>query len=196
MLDLLNLKNILILLIGSWCYIYKLLLYDIDDKPYNSVKTFTKYKLMENSQIVLDVNLVLNRKIIFFNFYKWLGTRFKFGSSSNKPTVIYAIICWWNCFSRHFSKRLTLYARHIFSVNLFRIFVPLENFSLIWRRHHCRWKAANFDLCSALMAFEQWGFFYLPHGPSVCNGHFRGPVTLTPNAERSAVELSLSFIMT
>ena len=23
--------------------------------------------------------------------------------------------------------------------------VPLENFSLIWRGHHCRWRAANFD---------------------------------------------------
>ena len=30
-------------------------------------------------------------------------------------------------------------------------FVPLENFSLIWRLHHCLWKAANFDLCSTLM---------------------------------------------
>ena len=38
-------------------------------------------------------------------------------------------------------------------------FVLLENFSHIWRRHHYRWKAANFDLCSALMAIEQWGFF-------------------------------------
>ena len=36
--------------------------------------------------------------------------------------------------------------------------VPLENFSLIWRRHHCRRRAANFALCSALMAIEQWGF--------------------------------------
>ena len=33
--------------------------------------------------------------------------------------------------------------------------VPLEKFSLIWRRHHCRLKAANFDLCWALMAIEQ-----------------------------------------
>ena len=55
--------------------------------------------------------------------------------------------------------------------------VPLENFLLIWRRHHCRWRAANFDLCSALMAIEQWGFFSVPHllwhGASVYNGHFR-----------------------
>ena len=54
------------------------------------------------------------------------------------------------------------------------LFVPLENFSLIWRRHHCRWRAANFDLCSALMAIEQWWFFSVPHllwhGASVYNG--------------------------
>ena len=62
-------------------------------------------------------------------------------------------------------------------------FVPLENFSLIWRSHHCRWRAANFDLCSALMAIEQWGFFSVPyllwHGASVYNGRLRVPVTNT-----------------
>ena len=41
--------------------------------------------------------------------------------------------------------------------------VPLENCSPIWRRHHCRWRAANFDLCSTLMAIEQWGFFSVQH---------------------------------
>ena len=47
------------------------------------------------------------------------------------------------------------------SVDLFvclKFIVPLENFSLIWRRHHFRWRAANFDLCSVFMAIEQWGF--------------------------------------
>ena len=38
-----------------------------------------------------------------------------------------------------------------------------------------------------LLSFEQWRFFSVSylwwHGPSVCNGHLRGPVTLTPNAE-------------
>ena len=37
------------------------------------------------------------------------------------------------------------------------------------------------------------GFFTVPyllwHGKSVNNGHFQGPVTLTPNAERLAMEL-------
>ena len=69
--------------------------------------------------------------------------------------------------------------------------VPFETFSLIWRRHHCRWRAANFDLlCSALMAIEQWGFFSVPHllwhGASVYNCHLRGSVTHTPITERLA----------
>ena len=37
-------------------------------------------------------------------------------------------------------------------VCLYVVFVPLENFSLIWRPHHCRWSDANIDLCPALMA--------------------------------------------
>ena len=68
------------------------------------------------------------------------------------------------------------------------ISVPLEYFLLIWRRRHCRWRTANFDLCSALMAIVQWGFFSVPHllwhEASFYDGHLRGPVTLTPNAER------------
>ena len=87
---------------------------------------------------------------------------------------------------------------------LFWKLVPLENFSLIWRRHHCRWRAAIFDLCSALMAIEQWGFLNVPHllrhVPTVYNGHLRGSVTLTPDAERDAerlaVNLSLSVLRT
>ena len=68
---------------------------------------------------------------------------------------------------------------------LFRVFRPTrEVFAHFWTRYHCRWKAANFDLCSALMAIEQWGFLcvakLLWHGASVYNGHLRGPVTLIP----------------
>ena len=68
-------------------------------------------------------------------------------------------------------------------------------FSLIWRRHHCRWRAANFDLCFAHMVIEKWGFYSVPHllrhGASIYNGHLRGPVTLTPISKRLAVELLL-----
>jgi hypothetical protein len=48
-------------------------------------------------------------------------------------------------------------------IDYLRFYVPLKNFSLIWRRHHCRWRAANFGLCSALRAFEQVGIFIMSH---------------------------------
>ena len=73
-------------------------------------------------------------------------------------------------------------------------YVPLESFSLVRRCLHYRWRASNFDLYYALMAIEQWGFFSMPHlrhGPTVYNGHFRGPATLRSVAERLTVELSL-----
>ena len=41
------------------------------------------------------------------------------------------------------------------SVCLFGFFVPLENFSFIWRRHHFQRRVANFDLSSAHMVIEQ-----------------------------------------
>ena len=58
--------------------------------------------------------------------------------------------------------------------------------SLMWRSHHCLWSTVNFDLCSAFMAIEQWGFLYathlLWHGSTLYNCHLRGPVTHTPVA--------------
>ena len=44
-----------------------------------------------------------------------------------------------------------------------RFYFPLENFSVIWRCHHYRWRNTNFDLYLALMAIKQWGFFKVPH---------------------------------
>ena len=97
--------------------------------------------------------------------------------------------CLWAT-KRHGSNRLFVWG----------FFVQLDNFSLIWRHHNCRWRAANFDLCSALVAIDQWGFFSVPqllwHGASVNNGHLRGPVTLTLLAERFTVELSLPVLTT
>ena len=79
--------------------------------------------------------------------------------------------------------------------NCLGFIVSLEDFSLISRCHYYRLRAANFDLCSALMAIEQLGFFSVPSllwlETSVYNSYIRGPVTLTPIVERLAVELSL-----
>ena len=38
-----------------------------------------------------------------------------------------------------------IYTLHAIFICLCEFIVPLENFSLIWRGHHCRWRAANFD---------------------------------------------------
>ena len=62
--------------------------------------------------------------------------------------------------------RICRYYMHILYTNLYLClyvclfvgFRPTRDFSLI-----CPWRAANFDLCSALMAIEQWGFFCVPH---------------------------------
>ena len=76
----------------------------------------------------------------------------------------------------------------------------LRIFLLLWRRHHCQWRVANFDIWSALTGIEQWGFFNGPHplrnGPTVDNGNLRGPATLIPVAKRLEVELSLSLFTT
>ena len=39
-------------------------------------------------------------------------------------------------------------------VCLSRVYRPTREFSLVWRRHQYKWRAAIFDLCSALIAFE------------------------------------------
>ena len=74
----------------------------------------------------------------------------------------------------------------------FCLFCPTrEFFTYIWKRHNGRWRAANFDLCSALMAIEQRVFFSVPphllwHEASVYNGQLRRPATLKPITERLA----------
>ena len=94
---------------------------------------------------------------------------------------------WWHACDPNVQDKVY---QHAYSFVCLGFFVPLESFSLIRRR----WRAANFDLCSALMVTEQWGFFSVPyplwHGAFVYNGHLRGPATLTPFAERLAMELS------
>ena len=101
------------------------------------------------------------------------------------------------------NKTAVLLLYHMSQVNnlcsllfLFR----LRDFSLIWRHRHCRWRAANFDLCSAPMTIEHCGFFSVPHllwhRASAYNSQLRGPVTLTLYADRLTLELLLPVLMT
>ena len=71
------------------------------------------------------------------------------------------ILCDWSQFHfacANFKEKYVL----IFFVCLGFI-IPLDNFSHIWKIHHCRWRVAIFDLCLALMIIEQLGFFIVPH---------------------------------
>ena len=60
---------------------------------------------------------------------------------------------------------LYIYIHYIYTwlIEYLLLYIPLENISLIWRRHHCWRRAANLGLCSALRAFEQGGIFFVPH---------------------------------
>ena len=84
---------------------------------------------------------------------------------------------------------------------LFVDFLPIQNlFTHIETSPlPCRCRATNFDLYSALMATEQWGFFSVPRllwrGASVYNGRLSGPLALTSNSERLAVEMFLHCIV-
>ena len=72
-------------------------------------------------------------------------------------------------------KILVRYITVCLFVCLLGVFRPIWEISLIWRRHHYWWRAANFVICSALMAIEQWGFLrvlhLLLHGPFVYNDY-------------------------
>jgi hypothetical protein len=57
------------------------------------------------------------------------------------------------------------------------IYVPFKNFSLIWKRHHCRCMAANLGRWSAPMAFEQGGIFIVPHQVLLWHGASVFPVS-------------------
>ena len=97
----------------------------------------------------------------------------------------------WYCKVEHFHlaglcNRVKAYD---WRISLFVVWI-FTSYSILWRRHHYRWGASNFDLYLAFMAIEQWDIFNVPHllrhGISVCNNHLRGPVSNTNIAERLA----------
>ena len=120
--------------------------------------------------------------IIYLHVYICLKT-------SLRKLYLLCRVC-WN--SKHFN---IIFNRSFLFVCL-GFLVILENLSLIWRRRHCRWRAANFNLYSALIVIVKWGIFSVSHllwqGASSYHRHLQWPVTFTPIAERLPVDLSLS----
>ena len=93
---------------------------------------------------------------------------------------------WFEKYDHH------LCINNIFSLKVWFVEGVIICFILfVWGFGDCRWRAANFDLCSASWPLKFFSVSQLLwHGASVYNGHIRGHVTLTPMAERLAVELS------
>ena len=101
---------------------------------------------------------------------------------------LWIVDTWWNFYHYNIELRFFLFV-FVWVFRSTREFYTHMETSLL------PVKGCKFDLRSALMAIEQWGFLSVPHllinGASVYNSHLRGPVTLTPIAEFLAVELSL-----
>ena len=57
-------------------------------------------------------------------------------------------------------------------------FAPLENFSLIWRRHHCRWRAANLTYARHSLFLSSEGFLTCHHYCDMGNPEWSSPMTL------------------
>ena len=84
-------------------------------------------------------------------------------------------------------------------VCLFGVYCPTWEFFPHMETSPLLVRTANFDICSALMAIEQWGFFNVPqllsYGLTFYNGHLlRTRHTLV--AEHLAVELSQTVLTT
>ena len=133
-----------------------------------------------------DISVILS---VFNNFsliwrrhhYRWRAACFDLCYIVVK---INNVVCKTNPMQLYICRmRLFFVDRLDFNRDISVILSVFNNFSLIWRRHHYRWRAACFDLCSALMAVEQWWFFSVPHilwhGTSIYNGLLRGTMTLT-----------------
>ena len=89
---------------------------------------------------------------------------------SLRPSTIWLRSCLMACRLVSVSKRTWYGGRymvrevsHIICLFVLVFYVPLENFSLLWLGHHLRWRDPNFYLNKALMAFEQWRSFCVPH---------------------------------
>ena len=98
----------------------------------------------------------------------------KQGKSGQKNKYILLMCCF---FSFWFVLGFTFHSRIFHSSSQYRLRVQILPFA----RHS--WPLSN----------DLWFSFphLLWHRASVCNGHYRGPATLNPVAERLAVELSL-----
>ena len=71
----------------------------------------------------------------------------------HKIYVCLASCLWHSEFKIILKFIVSVFLRRFFLFDCSEFFVPLKIFSLIWRCHHCRWRAANFDHTSNTHTF-------------------------------------------
>ena len=102
-------------------------------------------------EIQLFVHPCISGSLNFTEVYMWLWTYISIPFVCDFfPWILHLYVglyCWYIHMMQLLIKVIDLFV-------CLRFFVPLKNFSLICRRHHDRWRAANFNLCSALTAIE------------------------------------------
>ena len=100
------------------------------------ITTFWKtFRNKSNRSLLLL--LAYNVEIVFKMLYKATSKSLIVGTLQTEPFV------------KHLLNVFRGYACCLFHTNI--------------RRHHYRWRVANFDLKSRLTAIEQWGFFSVPY---------------------------------
>ena len=124
-------------------------------------------------------------KIRFVIISDQSGTYFEFYHKDYKTVVILLMIQLFHRLSRFWPLiqflSLLFYYHYYYYYYYYYYYCSLFVCLFVWRSHHYRWGAVNFDLCSALMTIEQWVFFSVPHllwhEPTLYNGNLREPVT-------------------
>ena len=147
---------------------------------------------------VLSIHLVLRFLIFQYKCIYSIHSSIQMFSFAENKTLLklpcLSLTCTW------YTVLSCPYDSSKWFVCLFGFILPLENFTLIRRRHHYRWRAASLGLCSALTAIKKRGFFSVPYllwnWTSIIMVISDRHVTLTPITKRLAVELSLPVLTT
>ena len=140
--------------------------------------------------------------IFFFMFFMLIGNEYKCYlylnnyTSSLLPLQSYILYC----FNAQKTEKYTnvyicCLAARIIKL-LFCLFAQGFSSKLIWRLYHCRWRAVNFDLCSKLMAIEQWPFLSVLFRVEVKINTLKEPIhwTLTVKISKLKKEKSKNII--
>ena len=127
--------------------------------------------------MIWDLNLPIQQCIVrSLLFFFWGGGGGGVYSGTRNTIFLCNIVNVFLVYAFYSSHKKGLYCSFSF---FGRFFVPIQNFSLIWRRYHNRRSTTNFDLCSTLITIERLVLLTT----SVCPHQGSNPKT--PHAKRT-----------